>query len=44
MTYWGTVHLAIGDNAHKGGTVLVDLHEDLVFPHPDLLLDGEVVM
>ncbi len=40
----GTVHLAIGDNAHFGGTVSADLHEDFVLPHPDLLLDGEAVM
>jgi leucyl aminopeptidase (aminopeptidase T) len=40
----GTVHVAIGDNAHFGGTVSADLHEDFVLPHPDLLLDGEVVM
>ena len=40
----GTVHLVIGDNAHMGGTVSADLHEDFVLPHPDLYLDGEVVM
>ena len=40
----GTVHLAIGDNAHFGGTVSADLHEDFVLPHPDLYLDGEAVM
>lgn len=40
----GTVHLAIGDNAHMGGTVTADLHEDFVLPHPDLYLDGELVM
>ena len=40
----GTVHLAIGDNAHMGGTVSADLHEDFVLPHPDLYLDGETVM
>jgi leucyl aminopeptidase (aminopeptidase T) len=40
----GTVHLAIGDNAHMGGTVSADLHEDFVLPHPDLFLDGETVM
>lgn len=40
----GTVHLAIGDNAHMGGTVTADLHEDFVLPHPDLYLDGEIVM
>jgi leucyl aminopeptidase (aminopeptidase T) len=40
----GTVHLAIGDNAHMGGIVSADLHEDFVLPHPDLYLDGEIVM
>jgi len=40
----GTVHLAIGDNAHMGGTVTADLHEDFVLPYPDLYLDGELVM
>jgi leucyl aminopeptidase (aminopeptidase T) len=40
----GTLHLAIGDNAHMGGTVSVDLHEDFVLPHPDLYLDGEILM
>jgi leucyl aminopeptidase (aminopeptidase T) len=39
----GTVHLAIGDNAHFGGTVESDLHEDFVLPHPELFLDGELV-
>ena len=27
-----------------GGTVSADLHEDFVLPHPDLYLDGEIVM
>lgn len=40
----GTVHLAIGDNAHMGGTVSSDLHEDFVLPQPDLYLDDEMVM
>jgi leucyl aminopeptidase (aminopeptidase T) len=40
----GTVHLAIGDNAHMGGTVSVDLHEDFILPRPDLYLDGEIAM
>ncbi len=40
----GVLHLAIGDNAHMGGAVTADLHEDFVLPHPDLYLDGEVVM
>jgi leucyl aminopeptidase (aminopeptidase T) len=40
----GTVHLAIGDNSHLGGTVTSDLHEDFVIAHPDLLLDGRLVI
>jgi leucyl aminopeptidase (aminopeptidase T) len=40
----GTVHLAIGDNAHMGGTVSADLHEDFVIPEPELFLDRERVM
>jgi leucyl aminopeptidase (aminopeptidase T) len=40
----GTVHLAIGDSSHLGGTVAADLHEDFVIPEPDLLLDGKLVI
>jgi len=40
----GTVHLAVGDNSHLGGTVTTDLHEDFIIPHPDLILDGKTVM
>jgi leucyl aminopeptidase (aminopeptidase T) len=40
----GTVHLAIGDNAHMGGQVESDLHDDFVQPEPDLLLDGQPVI
>jgi leucyl aminopeptidase (aminopeptidase T) len=40
----GTVHLAIGDNSHMGGTVASDLHEDFVIPKPDLLLDDRLVI
>lgn len=40
----GTVHIAIGDNAHIGGAVTADLHMDFVLPHTVLLLDGETVM
>jgi leucyl aminopeptidase (aminopeptidase T) len=39
-----TVHLAIGDSSHMGGTVVADLHEDFVIPEPDLLLDGRLVI
>lgn len=40
----GTVHIAIGDNIHMGGTVEADLHEDFVQPQPDLFLDGRPVI
>ena len=40
----GTVHIAIGDNFHMGGTVEADMHEDFVQPKPDLVLDGEMVI
>jgi leucyl aminopeptidase (aminopeptidase T) len=40
----GTVHIAIGDNAHIGGVVNADLHEDFVLWHPDLSLDGQPVI
>jgi len=40
----GTIHLAVGDNMHMGGTVESDLHEDFVIPEPDLILDGRTVI
>ena len=40
----GTVHVAVGDNSHLGGTVAADLHEDFIIPHPDLILDGKTMM
>ena len=40
----GTLHIGIGDNAHMGGQVESDLHDDLVQPQPDLLLDGKPVI
>jgi leucyl aminopeptidase (aminopeptidase T) len=36
----GTVHLAVGDNAHMGGKVSVDYHRDFVIAKATLLLDG----
>ena len=36
----GTVHIAIGDNAHIGGKVEADIHQDFVIPKPDLYADG----
>jgi leucyl aminopeptidase (aminopeptidase T) len=40
----GTVHIAIGDNIHMGGTVEADLHDDFVQPQADLILDGEPII
>jgi aminopeptidase len=40
----GTLHIAIGDNIHMGGTVEADLHDDFVQPQPDLYLDGKAVI
>ncbi len=40
----GTIHIAIGDNAHIGGVVSADLHEDFVLWEPDLSLDGQPVI
>ncbi len=40
----GTVHIAVGDNAHMGGRISCDLHEDFVLPQPDLVLDDELVI
>ena len=40
----GTVHLAIGDNAHMGGNVIVDYHRDFVIPQATLILDGTPIL
>ena len=40
----GTVHVAVGDNAHMGGKVTADLHQDFVLPKPDLYIDGKLIM
>ena len=40
----GTVHVAVGDNAHMGGHISCDLHEDFVLPQPDLILDDKLVI
>ena len=40
----GTVHVAIGDNAHMGGINVADYHADFVIPRATLLLDGKIVM
>lgn len=40
----GTIHIGFGDSSHMGGLVESDYHDDMVMPHPDLYLDGELVM
>lgn len=40
----GTVHVAIGDNAHMGGKVNADLHQDFVIKKPTLILDGKTII
>jgi len=40
----GTVHLAVGDNAHMGGKINTDYHQDFVIPKASFSLDGEVIM
>jgi leucyl aminopeptidase (aminopeptidase T) len=40
----GTVHVAIGDNSHMGGSVKADLHQDFIIPLPTFSLDNQVVM
>ena len=40
----GTVHIAIGDGSHMGGTNVADFHQDHVIPEADLILDGKPVM
>lgn len=40
----GTVHIAIGDNSHFGGTVKADIHQDFVIFKPTVEFDGEVIM
>jgi leucyl aminopeptidase (aminopeptidase T) len=40
----GTVHIAVGDNAHMGGKVHADLHQDFIQPKPDVWVDGKLIM
>lgn len=40
----GTVHLAVGDNAHFGGATSADYHRDFVIPEATFWLDGTLVM
>lgn len=40
----GTVHIALGNNAHFGGTCEVPYHADGVFTKPTLTVDGQTVI
>ena len=40
----GTVHVAIGDNSHMGGSVKTDLHQDFIMPLATLSLDDKTIM
>jgi leucyl aminopeptidase (aminopeptidase T) len=40
----GTVHIAIGDNSHFGGTVKADIHQDFVIFKPTVEFDGKVII
>jgi leucyl aminopeptidase (aminopeptidase T) len=40
----GTVHIALGNNAHFGGTCDVPYHADGVFTKPTLTVDGTIVI
>jgi leucyl aminopeptidase (aminopeptidase T) len=40
----GTVHIAVGDNAHMGGKVHADLHQDFIQPKPNVWVDGRLIM
>lgn len=40
----GTIHIAVGDSAHMGGSTESDMHEDFVIPEPTVYFDGLKVM
>lgn len=40
----GTAHIALGDNISYGGTVVCDLHMDMVLYKPTLQIDSQVVL
>jgi leucyl aminopeptidase (aminopeptidase T) len=42
--YWGSVHVAIGDNHVIGGTVTSELHLDGLLLTPTVDLDGQIVV
>jgi leucyl aminopeptidase (aminopeptidase T) len=41
---YGTVHVALGNNAHFGGTNNVPYHADGVITHPTLEIDGRPII
>jgi leucyl aminopeptidase (aminopeptidase T) len=42
--YWGSVHVAIGDNHVIGGTVVSELHLDGLLLRPTVELDGKTIV
>jgi len=40
----GTIHLAIGDNAHIGGVVHSDFHRDFIVDYPTVRIDGQLLI
>jgi leucyl aminopeptidase (aminopeptidase T) len=43
-TAWGTCHMAVGDNRTLGGSIFAPLHVDMIFHHPTVWLDGQVIV
>lgn len=41
---YGTIHIAVGNNAHFGGTVDVPIHMDGIIKNPTVEIDGKVVI
>lgn len=41
---FGTVHVALGNNASYGGKITVGIHLDGIIKHPTLIADGEVII
>jgi leucyl aminopeptidase (aminopeptidase T) len=42
--YWGSVHIAIGDNHVIGGEVVSELHLDGLLLRPTVELDGTIIV
>lgn len=43
-TAWGTCHMAVGDNRTLGGSVFAPLHVDMIFHHPTVWMDGQIIV